>query len=387
MLAAVAGAAAPATAATVMTPAKPAAIRLAAATGSSFTVASAPATYARGYRVFASATKSDVYMVNIIARARRSAISTSPRITMAGLPYTSAPYFYRVQAINGTKVRWSDIQTGYVRPDTPSTAHATGAASTGLSLAWGGRTAGRYVVTQATNAAMTAGVRSYSITSQAHRFTPYDLHKGTRYYFRVRAYNGSVASSPSAQTQLVAPARGQNVRVMTWNVLHRAAEGTREGTETVASWTQRRVPMVALIKKENPDVIGLQEAGDWIGAVKGPRVVDDLRARLGVYTLAHTEVTPGQAGWFRTFRYILYPHVDVPGRRRRRPLGAGAQPVRGLPGAAEPPDRGEVPGGVGAPVPGRGPRRRPGAAGRDAEAARLRPVVPGQGARPGHLRR
>lgn len=306
MLAAVAGAAAPATAATVMTPAKPAAIRLAAATGSSFTVASAPATYARGYRVFASATKSDVYMVNIIARARRSAISTSPRITMAGLPYTSAPYFYRVQAINGTKVRWSDIQTGYVRPDTPSTAHATGAASTGLSLAWGGRTAGRYVVTQATNAAMTAGVRSYSITSQAHRFTPYDLHKGTRYYFRVRAYNGSVASSPSAQTQLVAPARGQNVRVMTWNVLHRAAEGTREGTETVASWTQRRVPMVALIKKENPDVIGLQEAGDWIGAVKGPRVVDDLRARLGVYTLAHTEVTPGQAGWFRTFRYILY---------------------------------------------------------------------------------
>lgn len=307
LLAVVAGAAAPATAATVVTPAKPASIRLAAATGSSFTVTSARAAYATGYRVFASSTKSDVYMVNILARARRSGVSTSPRVTMGGLPYTSAPYYYRVEAINGTKARWSDIQTGYVRPDTPSTTRATGAASTGLSLAWGGRTAGRYVITQATNATMTAGVRSYSITSQAHRFTPYDLKKGSRYYFRVRAYNGPVASSPSAQTQLVAPARGQNVRVLTYNVLHRAAEGTREGGgETVAPWSQRRTTMVALIHKENPDVIGLQEAGDWVGAVKGPRVVDDLRARLGGYTLAQTEVAPGQRGWFRTFRYILF---------------------------------------------------------------------------------
>ena len=305
MLAIPAGAATPATAATVLTPAKPTAVKLAAATSSSITVTSAKATYARGYRVFASTTRSDVYLANI-GKARRSGISTSPRVTLGGLPYTSAPYYYRIQAINGTKVHWSDMQTGYVRPETPSAVRATGAANTGLALSWSSRTAGRYVITQATNATMTAGVRTYAITSQAHRFTPYDLHKGTRYYFQVRAYNGFVASSPSVPAPSLAPARSQNVRVMTYNVLHSSPPGTKEGTETVPPWSQRRTPMLALIKKANPDVIGLQEASDWVGAVKGPRVVDDLATRLGVYTVAHTEVTPGQPGWFRTARYILF---------------------------------------------------------------------------------
>ena len=181
-----------ATAATVLTPAKPTVVKLAAATSSSITVTSAKATYARGYRVFASTTRSDVYLANI-GKARRSGISTSPRVTLGGLPYTSAPYYYRIQAINGTKVHWSDMQTGYVRPETPSAVRPTGAANTGLALSWSSRTAGRYVITQATNATMTAGVRTYAITSQAHRFTPYDLHKGTRYYFQGAP---TTASSP-----------------------------------------------------------------------------------------------------------------------------------------------------------------------------------------------
>ena len=54
--------------------------------------------------------------------------------------------------------------------------------------------------------------------------------------------------------------------------------------------------MVALIKKDNPDVIGLQEAGDWVGAVKGPRVVDDLAGPArGLHRGPHGG-HPGQAG-------------------------------------------------------------------------------------------
>ena len=300
------GAAAPATAATTLTPALPAGVRLAAATGSTLTVTSAKVANARGYRLFASTDHHSVTL-DAIGKARRSGVSTTPRVTLGGLPYTTAPYYYRLQVINGSKVRYSDIMTGYVRPDSPSTARAAGAPSTGLSLSWAGRAAGRYVITQATNQAMTAGVRRYSITSQAHRFSPYGVTKGHTYYFRVRAYNGNVPSAAATPVlRAVATARGQDVRVMTDNVLHQPAAGTKEGGTTVASWAQRRVPMVALIKRWNPDVLGLQEASDWVGPVKGPRVADDLAARLGGYAVAHTEITPGQPGWMRTARYILY---------------------------------------------------------------------------------
>ncbi len=311
------GAAAPATAATTLTPAVPAGVRLAGATASTLTVTSAKVANAHGYRLFASTDHHSVTLA-AIGRARRSGVSATPKVTLAGLPYTTAPYYYRLQVINGSKVRYSGIMTGYVRPDTPSAARAAGSPSTGLSLSWAGRAAGRYVITQATNSAMTAGVRSYSITSQAHRFSPYGLTKGHPYYFRVRAYNGNVPSAAATPVlRAVAPARGQDVRVMTYNVLHQPAAGTKESGTTVASWVQRRTPMIALIKRWNPDVLALQEASDWVGPVKGPRVADDLAARLGGYAVAHTEITPGQPGWMRTARYILYRTATY------SPVGAG----------------------------------------------------------------
>jgi len=303
------GAAAPATAATTLTPALPAAVRLAAATGSTLTVTSARVANARGYRLFASTDHHSVTLA-AIGKARRSGISATPRVTLGGLPYTTAPYYYRLQVINGSKVRYSDIMTGYVRPATPSTVRSAGAPSTGLSLSWGGQAAAHYVVTQATNKTLTAGVRRYTITSQAHRFTPYDLRRGTPYFFSVRAYNGGVASAATPALQAVAPARGQNVRVMTYNVLHDSAAGTKEGSEVVAPWSKRRVPAIALIRKADPDVLGLQEASDWVDEAKRPgvRIADDLAQGLGVgrYTVADTEDLPPTAHWMRTARYILY---------------------------------------------------------------------------------
>jgi endonuclease/exonuclease/phosphatase family metal-dependent hydrolase len=288
------------------TPFKPTAVRVAAAASGSFTVTSAASKYAKGYRVFASTTRSSLAVVTV-ARQRHSAVSAKPRVTISGLPYTAAPYYYRVQAINGTKVRYSDVQVTYLRPDAPSALRVHGRTATGLSLSWGGRAAGRYVITQATNAAMTAGVHRYTVTSRARTFTPYGLRRGTRYWFTVRAYGGSVGTTASNLVSAVAPSSGQSVRVMTYNLLRRKKDGQRAGSERIAPWSQRRTAAVALINQAHPDVLGLQEASDWAGRELGPRMVDDVRARLGGrYALAHTEIAPGQRGWFRTGRYILY---------------------------------------------------------------------------------
>jgi endonuclease/exonuclease/phosphatase family metal-dependent hydrolase len=94
---------------------------------------------------------------------------------------------------------------------------------------------------------------------------------------------------------------------MTYNVLNNTADGALVGTERIAPWSQRVLGAVDLIRRGNPDFIALQEAWGWLGAVKGPKQVDDLVARLGgTYALARTEATPGEPGWYRTGRYILY---------------------------------------------------------------------------------
>jgi endonuclease/exonuclease/phosphatase family metal-dependent hydrolase len=300
---------APSTAAAAdLTPAKPTAVTQAAATSDSFTVTSAVSQYATQYRVFASTTKSTLALTTI-ATARTSALSTTPRVTLGSLPYTTAPYYYRLQAINGTAVRYSDVYVAYLRPDTPANLRTAGRRATGLSLAWDGRPAGKYVVTQATDSALTTGVRTYSIGGQTRTFTPYDLAVGTRYWFRVRAYSGSIASANSAVVSAVAPSSGLNVRVMTYNLLHDSRAGELVGTEVIAPWSERRAGVVALAQKAGADVIGVQEANDWVGAVLGPKMVDDFAARLGAageFAVAHTETTPGLRGWYRTARYIVY---------------------------------------------------------------------------------
>jgi endonuclease/exonuclease/phosphatase family metal-dependent hydrolase len=290
-----------------VTPAKPTSVAVSATTGSSFTVTSAVSLNAKQYRVFATTTKSQLALTTI-ATTRTSTLATAPKVTMGGLPYTTAPYYFRLQAVNGTAVRWSDVYEAYLKPDAPTNLRAVGGRSTGLSLAWDGRVANRYVVTQATSSTLTTGVRTYSISSQARTFTPYDLTRGARYWFQVRAFGGSFGSAPSNVVSAVAPSASQNVRVMTYNLLHSSRDGELVGTERIAPWTERRTPAVALVQKADPDVIGVQEASDWLDAPMGPKLVDDFAARLGEgrYTVARTDIPPGERGWFRTARYILY---------------------------------------------------------------------------------
>jgi len=284
----------------------PTGVRLASATSSSLTVATNPATNTQYYRLFASTLKSDLYVANI-GRARASALSRTPLVTVSGLSYTTAPYWYRVETLNGGYRNWSGILSAGLRPATP-TGVAVISNSTGTYLTWSSGPATGYSIAEATDPALTVNRRNYTIRGGLnHQFTPYGLVKGRTYYFRVRAINNGTGSLYSALVSAVKRTTQQPVSVMTYNVLQAVSDGSVEGGQVIAPWSKRQVGVVGYIRQSNPDLIGLEEAGSWTGAVKGPRQVDTLTTALGgSYILARTETPPSEPGYFRTANYILY---------------------------------------------------------------------------------
>lgn len=284
----------------------PTGIRLVGATSSSLTIATSPATNTQYYRLFASTLKSDLYVANI-ARARASALSRTPQMTVSGLTYTTAPYWYRVETLNGGYRNWSGILSAGLRPATP-TAVAVTSNSSGTYLTWSSGPATGYSIAEATDAALTQNRRNYTIRGGLnHQFTPYGQIKGRTYYYRVRAINNGTLSLYSALVSAVKATTQQPISVMTYNVLQAVSDGSVEGGQVIAPWSQRQVGVVGYIRQSNPDLIGLQEAGSWTAAVKGPRQVDTLTTALGgSYTLARTEIPPSEPGYFRTANYILF---------------------------------------------------------------------------------
>jgi endonuclease/exonuclease/phosphatase family metal-dependent hydrolase len=284
----------------------PTGIRVAAATASSFTVTANPATNTVYYRLFASTLKSDVYVANI-GRAHASALSSTPRVAISGLPYSTAPYWFRVETINGGYRNWSGYFSVGLRPAAP-TGVAIASFSKGTYLTWSSGPATGFVITQATDPALTQNRRDYGIRGGLnHQFTPYGLVKGRTYYYRVRARNAYTLSAYSALVSAVKTTNQQRLTVMTYNVLQATSDGSVEGGQVIAPWSRRQVGVAGYIKQEDPDLVGLQEAGAWTGAVKGPRMVDTLTTALGgVYRLARTEIPPSEPGYFRTANYILY---------------------------------------------------------------------------------
>ena len=94
---------------------------------------------------------------------------------------------------------------------------------------------------------------------------------------------------------------------MTYNLLRIQRDGQVVEGSRIAPWSSRKYAEAALIKKENPDILTVQEGSDWVGRVKGPRQVDDLVDVLGSsYRLAYTETPPNQPHYLRTGRYIIY---------------------------------------------------------------------------------
>ncbi len=313
LAAAAAAGAAPAEAASTW-PAHPTGVHQSAAGSSWITVSARTSAHARSYTVYASTYRPDLYYANLVhghaSSKRHAATAGRPAVTITGWRYSTAPIYYRLVARNGShKASYSSgIGTAGLAPSTPSSlvAHSS---STRTYLTWNSVAASGFTVVQATNAAMTTGRRSYSINDTSGAFSPSGLVNGTRYYFAVRALNGPTPSHFSQHASVVVQSREQSVRVMSYNVLHLAADGTKESGNTVAAWSQRKVAAAALITSARPDIAGVQEGGDWV-SVKTVRQVDSLRSQLARdgydYTVAHTEAAFGQPGYVRTGNYILY---------------------------------------------------------------------------------
>jgi endonuclease/exonuclease/phosphatase family metal-dependent hydrolase len=129
----------------------------------------------------------------------------------------------------------------------------------------------------------------------------------TAYWFRVRSLNVKTPSGFTGAVAATANGRGQDVRVMTYNILTLASDGTKAPGGRVSPWSQRRTAAASYINQVKPDLLGIQEGASWVGAVRGPRQVDDLvRVLGGRYGLAVTETPPSQPGYFRVGSYVLY---------------------------------------------------------------------------------
>ncbi|HTW21882.1 MAG TPA: endonuclease/exonuclease/phosphatase family protein [Mycobacteriales bacterium] len=276
---------------------------------SSFTVALKPTTGASHYRVYASTTKSDLNVLRVKS-AHRSALASNPVVTVHGLPYAAQPYYYRLEAINGSHHRWSPlIGSVGLRPATPNeiAVSTNGAAN---SLTWQSGPATGYEIQAATTTSMTDPTVFTTVGTDT-LFTPYGLTPGA-YYFTVRALNGTTPSTPTSPIPMTVTGSQAPVSVMTYNLIEAYYDGRKEGSGHVAPWSERVNGVVKLIKQVNPDVISIQEAAAWVDGVKGPRQVDSLVQHLGgEYSLAYTEVPPTQKGYFRTGVYILYKNSTM----------------------------------------------------------------------------
>jgi endonuclease/exonuclease/phosphatase family metal-dependent hydrolase len=287
-------------------PAPPTGIHVTKVSSSSFTVAVHAAAHAKRYRVFVATNRKALAVANL-PKDEMTGSSSRPSITVKGLRYRIAPYYYRVETLNGVRRKFSLPAASIgLLPATPTGLAAT-SNSGGTSLTWNAVKATGFTVEQATDAGMTQNVKTYAIRGQETQFTPYGLTNGTTYYFRVRSVNSGTPSSYTAAVQATVASNEQPVSVMSYNILEASNDGRSEGGTKVAPWSQRGPQIAKLIQTANPDVAGIQEAASWVAAVKGPRQIDSLTSMLdGEYSLADTETPPSQPHFLRTGVYIIY---------------------------------------------------------------------------------
>lgn len=300
----------PSAAVAATAPVKPTGIRAVDVTPSGFTVTIANHTGATAYRVYVSSVKSNLYVATI--DDTKSFAAKKPTVALTGLKFRTIPYWFRVKTGNGTSHAWSDIYSVSLKPSAPTGVTLT-TSSSGTSLTWdAGRSTGFQVVS-ATDPTLTQDREVHTSRTDVHQFSPYPLTAGTTYYFAVRTQNGSTASNWSPVVSGVAGNSLDHLRVMTYNVLHTAADGNKEGDGVVGSWADRAPGVVALIRDTDPDVIAIQEGAGWVGpAAHKVRQVDDIVRRLGGdYQLVRTEVPPTEPGYFRTGSYVLIRTATV----------------------------------------------------------------------------
>jgi endonuclease/exonuclease/phosphatase family metal-dependent hydrolase len=287
-------------------PGAPTGIHVTKVSSTSFTVGVHTAPHATTYRVYVATNRGALAVANLPSD-KWTGTSKRPSVTVKGLHFSTAPYYYRVETLNGSERRFSlpASEIG-LKPATPTGLSASSSAK-GTYLTWNSVNSTGFTVEQATDPRMKQNVHTYSIDGQERQFTPLGLNRGTTYYFRIRSTNIGTPSSYSSVVQATGMANEQPVSVMSYNVLEATNDGRSEGGNTVAPWSERGPAIAKIIRQASPDVIGIQEAASWVGAVKGPREIDSLKSLLdGEYSLAKTEIPPSQPHYLRTGVYILY---------------------------------------------------------------------------------
>lgn len=261
------------------------------------------------YRLYASIDKPDVFGWTLTAP---HATASKPTVRLGGLAYRTKVYWYRVVAVKDGQRRLSDIYGVGLRPPVPTNVQVSSSAGGGTYVTWKGGGQTGFAVRRSTNPEFTDNVVTDDIRRQGNQLTAFGLTKGTTYYFKVRADNNGTASAWSPAVSAVAHSSELRVRVMSYNILRINNDGTRTKTgDIIAPWSDRRPKQVSLIKSTMPDVIGVQEAADWFNRDRRIRQVDNLDDNLSGYSLAYTEIPPGEPGWQRTGIYILYRSSTV----------------------------------------------------------------------------
>ncbi|HZC70433.1 MAG TPA: multicopper oxidase domain-containing protein [Jatrophihabitans sp.] len=151
---------------------------------------------------------------NKVERSTTSAF-TNPVVVAANAP-VGAPlidtglidgttYYYRVTALNATGSSVTSAPASGVTPLTAPAAFTATASTKGtanVTLRWTrvtGTTNTGYVITRATNAAMTTGVVRFTLTNGAlTSYVDSTVKKGVTYYYSIVATKGTTITSPSA---------------------------------------------------------------------------------------------------------------------------------------------------------------------------------------------
>jgi endonuclease/exonuclease/phosphatase family metal-dependent hydrolase len=301
-------------------PARPTDVHVSASSTSSFTVTANRAAHARRYVLFASQSKNDVVYSSLTkARSHRAEVSSAaPHLTIRNLKYTTATYYYRVEAKNGPRANYTPIHEAHLAPAVPKhlqVVHPT-PGHTGLALTWNVQNALGFKVVRATDPQLHGHRHVYTLAGNATQFTPYGLAKGTTYYFRVRATNGTSASAYAPLVSGVFDGNELQVKVLAWNVLHMQFDGTKESGQTISPWSKRLRVVTSMIKAADPDIISIEEASDWYNEPRHIRQIDTLAGTLkGTYTLVSADGANGKPNP-RTGNYIFY-RTNV-----YRPLGS-----------------------------------------------------------------
>ena len=292
----------------VSRPGVPTGVRVASATPKSITFTANVDPHTSKYIVYASLNRADVNYSNLNkpSKTRHEASASHPSVTIGRLGYTTDAYYYRMAAKNSSGFAVSKIAEAHVAPQQPSNValDTPDGSSTGLALTWGTQTALGFQIEQAQDRSFTKGRKVYTLHGLGTEFTPYGLSKGTGYCLRVRAINGG-SKSPYSSVQC-GSFNGNElpIRVLTYNVLHKQFDGTKESGNTIAPWSKRLPGIVSLIKGAKPDVMSINEASDYV--VQGKtRSIDTIEAKLPAYSLAKTEPFPNPQNP-RTGNYIMY---------------------------------------------------------------------------------